>query len=227
MLKMLIANAFDAFSKGLANEFSRDFQVKCSYDGVSALQDLSNFQPDILLINFFLPNKDGLAVLKASPFIPKIVVGMTPYLNDYTIYMAVAQQVKYIICIPTDIKSVRDQLTGLLNAANDPQFQTLLLLRKLNMHTHLDGYRQLCLAIPMFAENPGTRLSKELYPAIADKMALADPRAVEHSIRKSIADGWLRRDPTVWDRYFSPRSNPPTNKEFIARLAEQIKPMSG
>ena len=98
-----------------------------------------------------------------------------------------------------------------------------LLLRKLNMHTHLDGYRQLCLAIPMFAENPGTRLSKELYPAIADKMALADPRAVEHSIRMAITDAWARRDPAVWDKYFPGSHKPPNNKAFLCRLAELLE----
>lgn len=220
MLKLLIADASGALSDALAREFKQDFQLMVCHDGKAALQALPSFQPDAIILNFFLTHKDGLAVLEETSVKPRVILGLTPYLNDYTVYRATKLGVQYIVRLPTTIGVVRNRLMDLLYGASGPD--TASLLHLLNFHTHLDSYRQLCLGIPLFAENPGMRLSKELYVIIAQQTGATDPRAVEHSIRKSITDAWLRRDPTVWNQYFPPKNSPPTNKEFIARLAECI-----
>ena len=226
MLKLLIADVPGAFADSLAKEFSGDFQVKHSVDGNAALRDLAEFEPDVLVLNFFLPYKDGMDVLRESSHIPRIVIGLTPYLNDYTVYMAAKLYVKYILRIPTSIQSVRDQLTELLNATNDREFQIGSILHRLGFQIRLDGYRRLCAAIAAFAENPDMRMSKELYPLVARQMAVEDPRTVERSIRSSITDAWLHRDPAVWNQYFPQQKDSPSNKEFIARLAEELRQMS-
>lgn len=224
MLKLLIAETSDGLADALAAEFSGDFEVRISLDGNAALQDLQTFQPDALILDFFLPYKDGLTLLEESAFKPRVIMGLTPYLSDYTICRATELNIQYIVRIPTTVKAVRSQLMTMINApSHDPDLQTATLLHMLNFQTHLDGYRQLCLGIPIFADNPSLRMSKELYPAIANRLAIADPRAVEHSIRKSISHAWLRRDPTIWAQYFPAGNAPPTNKEFISRMAEHIK----
>ena len=71
------------------------------------------------------------------------------------------------------------------------------------------------------------RLSKELYPAIAERVDVPDARSVEHSIRKAIAAAWLHHDRIIWSKYFPPLpdgSTPcPTNKEFISRITEMLE----
>lgn len=227
MLKLLIAEASDVLADALATALHRDFEVQISRDGNATLEALQAFQPDALILNFFLPYKDGLTLLEECPFQPRVILGLTPYLNDYTIYRAMGLNIQYIIRIPSTVQAIQNRLMDLINTpAQEPDLQAATLLHLLNFHTHLDGYRQLCLGIPLFAENPGLRMSKELYPAIAHRLAIHDPRSVEHSIRKSIADAWLRRDPAIWDPYFPPSNTPPTNKAFISRMAEHIKYMS-
>jgi DNA-binding response OmpR family regulator len=224
VLKLLIADTPDAFLDALVREFASDFQLIICHDGIAVLQALQSFQPDAMILNFFLVHKDGLAVLEGAPVKPRVILGMTPYLNEYTAFRASQLGVQYIMRLPTSIHAVRSRLTDLLNGAPDPDAvsQTVALLHRLNFYRHLDSYRQLCLGIPLFAKNPGMRMGKELYAIIAQQMDIPDTRAVEHSIRKSIGDAWLRRDPEVWNQYFPNKNSPPTNKEFIACLAEHI-----
>lgn len=228
MRKLMIITASDVFADSLAAAFHRDFAVYICRDGCAALQDLQTFQPDAVILDFFLPNKDGLTVLEECPFHPHVIMGLTAYLNDYIIYRAASLNVQYIMRIPASVNAIRERLLDMVNATepSTPGLQTAVLLRLLQFQPHLDGYRQLCLGIPAFAENTDIRLSKELYPAIACRLGIADPRSVEHSIRKSISDAWLHRDPAIWSQYFPSAQNPPTNKAFISRIAEHIKYMS-
>ena len=228
MLKLLIVDATDVLANKLAVNLRQDFQIKICRDGNAALRDLHSFQPDALILDFFLPYKDGLTVLEECEWKPKVIIGLTPYLNDYTVRRAAALNVQYIIRIPCTVQVIQNRLMDILNTTvpADRDLQVSTLLHLLNFHTHLDGYRQLCLGIPLFLETPGMLMMKELYPAISRRLEGSDPRAVEHSIRKSIADAWLRRDPAVWNKYFPPKTTPPTNKEFISSLAEHLKQIS-
>ena len=178
-----------------------------------------------VILNFYLPYKDGLTVLQESVYRPRVILAVTTYLSDYIQQRAADLGVQYIVRSPT-VSSIGVRLMDMLAATGpkaDPESQMAVKLRILNFRTHLDGYRQLCVGVPIFAKDPGMRLSKELYPAIAVRMELPDPRTVEHSIRKSIADAFAYRDPTVWEQYFPDRNSPPTNKAFISRLAEMLE----
>lgn len=103
--------------------------------------------------------------------------------------------------------------------------KTAQLLHKLELNVKLTGYRCLICAIPMVADNPSVLL-KEIYPDIAKQCCLSDYRCVERTIRSAIWKAWENRDDAVWSQYF-PRNKAgeiirPTNKEFIARLAEEL-----
>ena len=95
-----------------------------------------------------------------------------------------------------------------------------LLLHQLGIPCHRAGFRQLCIAIDQYARTENISLSKELYPFIASRMQLSDYRAVEHSIRQAIHQGWEHRNPEVWNQYFPDDSKCPSNKVFLAVLSE-------
>ena len=96
------------------------------------------------------------------------------------------------------------------------------LLHLLGCPVHRIGFRQLCIAIPLYANGEVTTVCKELYPLIARTMGASDWRAVERSIRCEILDGWKNGDPQMWDRFFPGRSKAPSNKEFICTMAELL-----
>ncbi len=229
MHKLLIADASEPYTEALQRALHHEFNLKICYDGPSALTELALFQPDAMILNLMLPYKDGLTVLQETAFMPKVILAITPYVNEYIQRQAVSLGVQFIMIMPT-VNTLRvrlmDLITSTVPAAGTPKIQTATHLHILNFLTHLDGYQQLCVGIPMFAQNPRQCLSKELYPAIARELGLPDYRSVEHSIRKAIASAWARKDTVVWANYFPPDADDyitcPTNKQFIAQLAERL-----
>lgn len=230
MYKLLIADSSEPFTDALKAVFEKDFDLQICQDGETALEMLLSFQPEVLILNLILPFKDGLTVLQESAHKPKVILAVCPHVNPYIEHAAVGLGVQYIMIMPT-INALRvrlmDMITSTIPQTEDLQGQSIVHLHILNFPTHLDGYQQLCVGIPIYFRNPGMRLSKELYPAIAEHFGLPDSRTVEHSIRKSITAAWAHRDPAVWVKYFPPNTDGtthcPTNKEFICHIAELLE----
>lgn len=101
--------------------------------------------------------------------------------------------------------------------------QVLCDLRQLNVPMYLSGYRCLCVAIHLFARDISQSMCSELYPAVAKALGYVDWRPVEFAIRRVILSAWEHRDPEIWNVYFPGAAKAPTNKQFIATLAQRIK----
>lgn len=229
MYKLLIADMSEPFTDALKSAFQNEFDLQICHDGETALEKLIAFQPDVLVLHLNLPYKDGLTVLQQSGHRPQVVLAITSYLSPYIEQTAAMLGVQYMMTMPT-VNSLRVRLMDLVNTMvstrKDLQGQVAVHLHALGFHTHLNGYRQLCVGLPLFAANPGISLSKELYPAVAAQFALPDARTVEHSVRKAIEDAWKNRNNAVWAKYFPPgpdgRILCPSNKAFLARLAQLL-----
>lgn len=231
MKRLLIADSSEPFAAALEEALSAEFDIRICGDGETALELLLSFQPDFLVINLQLPYKDGLTVLQEAAYRPSIILATTSYLSPYVEQSAAALGVGYTMVTPA-VNALRVRLMDMISHANasggnrDIQSETVTHLHILNFQTHLDGYQQLCIGIPMFYEDPHQRLTKELYPAIARVCGSVDGRSVEHSIRKAIESSWKNRNHTVWVKYFSAGSDGnircPTNKEFISRIAKLL-----
>lgn len=102
------------------------------------------------------------------------------------------------------------------------QSQTKQMLHDLGFPCHRVGYYQLLLAIPKYSLDRRQSLSKEVYTYVADYWGYSDWRAVEHAIRIVILQTWLSRNPRAWDLYFPGLRKAPSNKLFIATLAERL-----
>ena len=220
MLKLLVADMSVEFTDILEKVLGNEFEMQICHDGETALDLLQSFQPDVLIMEVMLPFKDGLTMLQESAFRPRVIMALAGYLPPYAEKRAADLGVQYVLRSPT-INTLRLRLMDLI-AETEPWEETRVTvhLHTLRFRTHLDGYRQLCEAIPIYAQTPGILLSKELYPAVGEIFNLPDSRTVEHSIRKAIADAWSRRDPDLWEKYFPGATEAPTNKAFISKMAE-------
>lgn len=236
MQKLLIADCSRVFTAALTAKLQDRFQIMTCADGQAARELLHRYQPDVLILNLMLPYIDGLTLLQKSDFRPPVVLATTMYMSAYVEQMLAALDIDYTMIAPsvdTVVLRLRDLLARYSLAAEpmDLHEKTVHHLRLLNFPTHLDGYRQLCLALPLFAENPQQFLTKELYPTVAKLYGCKDSRSVEHSIRKAIHAAWQQRDNATWRKFFSPgpqgRIPCPTNKEFICRLAEILNTEPG
>ena len=124
-----------------------------------------------------------------------------------------------ICCSPEDMAAQLQRIPG---RSPSPETEAARLLRRFRIPAHLEGYQQLCMAIPLFAADKSISFSKELYPQIARQLGCSDGRAVERAIRRAIRYAWEHRDPVLWDAHF-PGLRQPSNKCFISTLAELLK----
>lgn len=228
MLRLLIAESSEIFANALADTFRKEFDIRVCTDGRTALDLLLDFQPDALILNLNLSQKDGITVLREAACLPPVILATCTLPTPYSQKAAVELGVKHILNTPT-VNAVSVCLMDMLRqdaAQPDPQAVAALHLHILNFKPCHNGYAQLCTAIPLFAANPRQKLSIELYPTVAARLGSADGRNVERSIRKAICAAWKKKDKTVWAKYFPPGSNGriscPSNKVFITCLAEKL-----
>ena len=229
MQTLMIADISTAFADALESAFQDRYRILKVHNGNLALAMLQEQKPDIAIINLMLPYKDGLTLLQQSSFQPHILMVLTNYMTGYIQNALLELGVDYTMIMPsaeTVIARLEDLLRNYTIQNDGIHAAVVHHLRLLNIPHHLDGYRQLCIAIPLFAENPHQFLTKELYPAVAKQYGSKDGRLVEHSIRKAIHDGWMQRDVAVWRKYFPLNvygsHTCPSNKVFLCVLAELL-----
>ena len=97
------------------------------------------------------------------------------------------------------------------------------LLHTLRLPVHRLGYQCLVIALPRYAAGNTQSLTKDVYPYVARQLGCADWHSVERAIRTVIQDSWKHRDPAVWETFFPGLEKAPTNKQFLAVLAERLK----
>ena len=230
MFKLLIADSSEPYTDALADVLDSIFDLRICNDGDTALELMLSFRPDVLILNLQLPFKDGLTLLQQSAYRPRYILATTSYISPYVERCAASLGVTYTMLTPS-VASVRVRImdmiqqTATLSRPADLSAAAATHLHSLSFMTHMDGYQQLCEAIPLFYADPHQRLTKELYPAVAQICGCKDARSVEHSIRKAIEAAWKSRDDSVWCKYFPQEvgcKECPTNKAFISRLVQML-----
>lgn len=235
MKKLLISHESEEFSQSLVHYLKSKFDITVCRDGNTASRLIQSLQPEILLLDLVLPYKDGITVLNENrKHLPPHILLMIKSKSDY-IYEAIAPyKVDYLMYTNCGTRTVAAHI---LRIADDKwqtntlpmkrQRRTAEILLKLNIPAERDGFTQLRVGVPMFVEDPAQRLSKELYPAIAEHCGYGNALQVEHSIRTAIIAGWKQRNNAVWRAYFpdymDETAKYPSNKVFISRLANLIR----
>jgi len=103
------------------------------------------------------------------------------------------------------------------------QARTIAMLHELSLGVHRLGYKYLTVAVPRYYLDDSQSLSKELYPYVAEVFGCTDWHSVERSIRAVILDARKAGNEAVWAQYFPGSRKPPSNKAFLAVLAERLR----
>lgn len=228
MYRVLLANSSEIFAFVLRRQLEKLCHLKVTTDGHSTLAALGRFRPDIFLLDAALVRKDALSVLRQSAFIPQSILVCSNFVDSRVIHQLQVLGVQQVMLMPsvsmveTFVKAVTEQMDSGMHLGS-PEYRTALQLHAMGFHVHLDGYRQLCVGIPMLLRDPEQAVTKTLYPAIAEALALPDARTVEHSIRKAIEQAWQTRDNDVWDPLFPGCTACPSNKRFLYRMAQRLE----
>lgn len=233
-IRILIADYNEAFRENLAELLQSRYTVQTCGDGKEALSLLGSFGPDILVMDLMLPNIDGFYLLEqaAAQTEPPAVYVISGYLAvpvqerllDLGVYGMLRKPCD-LLQAEGNIRAVAQRLPAAVRQRETNAVSELLL--RLGFEAHRHGYKQLLLAVPMFARDPKQPLNKVIYTDIAKRFGLSGQKPVERSIRDAIILSYRHGDAALWDYLFPKKTlknkRAPSNKLFIARVCEYLQ----
>lgn len=232
MQTLLIADGSESFTARLVEALRGSYHIRVCHDGLTALEQLREKSPDVLILDLLLPELDGISLLHtaAAEGLVSHVLGLTRFASSYVLESAERLGVTYLMMKPCEPEAVCARLKDLTKHARpDPVIQpdtratVSNVLLALRIPTKLRGYVCAREAILYLMRSPGMSVTKELYPAVA---ALCDgtPAQVERAIRGAIQAGWTQGAGEQWEQFFKRRADgkihKPSNAEFLSRIAD-------
>lgn len=215
-------------------------------DGDELLNILRVTKSDLLLLDIFMPNCDGIRVLeelknnKDYYQIPKNIIVITAFANEKIMKRVAELGANYFIVKPINF----DYLLNIINDLKEPETSTpntysltdeadldteiTTLLHEIGVPAHIRGYLFIREAIKMVYNRIDIlgNITKILYPEIARKFNTTSSR-VERAIRHAIEVSWVRGNvdsiSEIFSYTISYNKAKPTNSEFIAMIADRLR----
>lgn len=231
--KVLIADSTEEFRQSLDAHLRCHYSVTLCENGQQALELIRSLRPDILVLDLMLPGLDGITLLhrmQEEGFRPAVVTTSYFY-SPYTSGALGQLQVDYMMQKPCDPDAVAERLHDLasqLRPAPIPRIDlsatVSALLLSMGFSPGKDGFRFLQLGIPLYLQDPGQAMTKELYVEVGAQYGKSGEQ-VERSIRSAIEIAFANGDRALWQQYFpvpGGHAHRPTNRDFISRLATEL-----
>lgn len=204
--------------------------VTYAYDGTTAIKSIKETNPDVLLLDIIMPEKDGLTVLeemsKEHDFKMPLVIVMSSIGQERITQKAISLGAMYYVVKPFDMKSLTERVRDLVSPDNSTTIlntrftakENVLDSRRLNtslevrvtnaihdvgVPAHIKGYQYVREAIMMTVKNEDVinSVTKTLYPNLSH-MFDTTPSRVERAIRHAIEVAWNRGQIEVHDKIF-------------------------
>ena len=245
MKKIIIADADCVFREKLvcAIEARGEFEiVGIAEDGEQALQMVREQQPDILVLDYLLPQYDGITVLQELQFMHNrpLVLVATLFTSHFVAKRLVRLGVQQLLRKPCSAERVIAHLQQMLNGEeNTPaiilwdgektaECLATKMLHQIGVPAHIKGYGYLreAILLAMPYEIIKRDVIANCYRETA-KIFDTTPSRVEHAIRYAVEVAWDRGDLNTLQQYFgytvSNVKGMPTNSEFIAIIADRLR----
>ncbi len=216
-------------------------------DGKRVVEQIERLQPDVVLLDFFLPRLDAIAVINAVKAMnlskkPLFMV-MSGFDNPNLEREAILAGADYYFLKPFDADVMADRILAFTSRNNiEPlrrhtaisgrdrslEMSITEIIHQIGVPAHIKGYQYLRDAILMAIEDDDiiNAVTKRLYPAVAKKHGTTSSR-VERAIRHAIEVAWDRGDVDVLNSYFGYTIHndrgKPTNSEFIAMISDKFR----
>lgn len=248
-LKLLISSERDEFNREYAKVFENaGFQLCFApKDGLKILDFIEEEQPDLVLMDLFMPHLDGIGVIRS---LQRLKINKKPlffvkssFSSPTLEHELMSNGVSYFTVEPFHAQDLADrmlQLTGYQNKIEDKleennvnhlpslEIQVTEILHQIGVPAHIKGYHYLRDSIIMAIETPEiiNAVTKQLYPSVAKRYETTSSR-VERAIRHAIEVAWDRGDVDVLNSYFGytihNTRGKPTNSEFIAMISDKLR----
>lgn len=253
-VQVVIADSsYEMLSKQLQSKNRDNVEILCGTEDGSAVYDLvCRYRPDVLLIDVFITNVDGLEVVEQIRANEELnntrIIFLTTVGSPRIISMAFSLGADYYImkpCSPEILTKRVMQVAGLgkdqesemgldLSEYNDKyeissiENDVTEIIREIGIPAHIKGYQYIREGIIMAINdmNMLNFITKLLYPSIAKKYKTTSS-SVERAIRHAIEVAWGRGKIEVIEEMFgytvSAGKGKPTNSEFIALIADKLR----
>lgn len=235
-------------------EQQNDIEVcDCVYDGEDAVNAVRKNNPNVIILDLLLPNKDGIAVMddinqlgdRGYKFIVRGNTSQIKYaeaicrgnLPNIFVNMIEDNMIKEIeldkevmLTAKSKLKDVRIYQTGTAPEIEQNKLEVMVtdIIHEIGVPAHIKGYQYLRSSIIMAVNDMDIldSITKQLYPSIA-KQHDTTPSRVERAIRHAIEVAWGRgKTDTINELFGYSMGNgrvKPTNSEFIALIADKIR----
>lgn len=215
-----------------------------AHDGERALVLIEDLEPDVVLLDITMPYLDGLGVLERIDTLkiskrPRIIVltafgkddlisRMTELGVDYFILkpfqlQVLADRVRQFSCCTEMVEGTRSKASP-INKTNT-ELTITKLLHKMGVPPHYKGFAYLRESVLMCVDQGymGGGLTKEMYPALAQKYATT-AGGVEAAIRNAVIAAWENGNTEYIRELCGPHwaDRIPTNSLIIAKLVEEV-----
>ncbi len=247
-ISVILADNSDYFAIPCANAMkSHGLDVTTTEkDGKAVLEAIRHRQPDVVVMDLFLPRLDALGVLGGLSQMelkkrPHIMI-MSGFDNPALEREVMAAGADYYFLKPFDAGEMAQRILTLWGdrVAEDSrpvrrsadehslEMQVTEIIHQIGVPAHIKGYQYLRDAILLAIDDETiiNAVTKRLYPAVAKKNGTTSSR-VERAIRHAIEVAWDRGDVDVLNTYFGytihNERGKPTNSEFIAMISDKFR----
>lgn len=254
-LKVILCEDSKELSQSLQNFLNSEKGIEIvsvHSDGTTLLNTLRVTQVDVLLLDIFMPNCDGIKVLqelknkKDIYKTPKNIIAITAFANEKIMNRVAELGADYFMVKPINFGNLAEVITEAKNQRNvvskgnnvinlsipsldnDLDSEITTLLHEIGVPAHIRGYMYIRESIKMVYNNIDILggITKVLYPEIARKFNTTSSR-VERAIRHAIEVAWVRGNidaiSDIFSYTISYHKSKPTNSEFIAMIADRLR----
>ena len=236
--KVIIADANESFRAMLREIIEQDggFTVAASVgDGRSALEQVRELAPDLLILDVVLPELDGFGVLDQlrREELPVRTMIVSAFFTEQVVSEALGKGAAYFMPKPFENTALLDRMRAVCQpaqpAAHTKNLKNMVtdIIHEIGVPAHIKGYQYLREAILIAVEDMDVinAVTKVLYPEVARRFSTT-PSRVERAIRHAIEVAWDRGDLETLQKFFgytvSNTKGKPTNSEFIAMIADRL-----
>jgi len=248
-IKVLLADDSAEFGQACCSVLrSHGFDVFLSAkNGNEVLASIKSTQPDVVLMDTFMPHLDALGVMKQMNnmrLAKRPLIFLMSSVDNATFEKEVlAAGADYYFLKHFDIDMVAERITQLTgwqkngiattrtngrNLEHDMDVIVSDIMHQIGVPAHIKGYHYLREAIKLSIQDTEimNSVTKLLYPTVAKMFSTTSSR-VERAIRHAIEVAWDRGDVDILSSYFGytiqNSRGKPTNSEFIAMISDKLR----
>lgn len=226
-----------------------NLQIIGTYNNIlSILNVLKVTEVDVMIIDLFMPNFDGINLLETLHHSrgefkkPKRIIVVTNFISGYINNRLSSIGIDYLLMKPVSLDNLdtilkemqKDSIEAIdqsyVSLKGDAELETEItdILHEVGVPAHIKGYMYLREAILLVIENVEFlgSITKSLYPEIAIRFSTTASR-VERAIRHAIEVAWVRGNvdaiSDIFSYTISYSKSKPTNSEFIAMISDRLR----